>query len=458
MTLINSAQSALDALYDDDPGIRYHAAWWLGKQRVASAVPHLVRCLTDDRDKTSSGGFPLRRQAARSLGLIRDPSCTSALLKTLESDDVQLHEATLRALMQFESSECINKLSIYLDEKINNKPIEALIEALTIHKAWHLKEKLKPFLNSNSERVRSACAAYFFECTGEEEYLHAILTNLKHQNRFIRQSAAFDLARLSTISCIDHILSAELPNNVKLFSLKSILCTNLDNNKTAHASKEYQKILDKLDSLVRENISGNLLNEKQSADAQKHYPSPSEAPTSTDIMDAFTLLKSSSLEEKEQGVKLLAKREEIPNNTLADIYFKESDQDVKIGLIKAITLSGRTTSLPALLDAIGVEIGNHCQGNIRRIAATGLGKIGHNELASSNSHTLQLIFSKLNWTIKHPDDWGLRYAACLSLEEIGDSQAEKLLKQADGDEADTAVSMRIKQACQKLQKIHYSQS
>ena len=156
MIPINSVKAALEALDHIDAGVRYHGAWWLGKNRSTEAIPRLVQCLSDERETTSTGGYPLRRQAARSLGMIKDSCCIPELLKTLETDDVQLHEATLRALIEIKSDQSTNSLLNYLARDIQNKPIEALIEALTEHRVWQISEKIRPFLNSDSERVVSS--------------------------------------------------------------------------------------------------------------------------------------------------------------------------------------------------------------------------------------------------------------------------------------------------------------
>ena len=153
MIPINSTQSALEALDHEDAGVRYHSAWWLGKHRAVEAIPKLVECLRDEREVTSTGGYPLRRQAARSLGMIRDASCVHSLLETLNTNDVQLHEATLRALTEINNDQCTSSLISYLEKDIHNKPIEALIEALASHQVWQVSEKIRPYLQSNSERV-----------------------------------------------------------------------------------------------------------------------------------------------------------------------------------------------------------------------------------------------------------------------------------------------------------------
>ena len=45
MITINSVKTALEALEHEDAGIRYHGAWWLGKNRVVEAIPQVVEAL-----------------------------------------------------------------------------------------------------------------------------------------------------------------------------------------------------------------------------------------------------------------------------------------------------------------------------------------------------------------------------------------------------------------------------
>ena len=273
MIPIDSVTAALEALDHQDAGVRYHGAWWLGKNRSVEGVSRLVECLLDERDKTCTGGYPLRRQAARSLGMIKDSRCLPELLKTLESDDVQLHEATLRALIEIKSDQCSSSLISYLDRDIPNKPIEALIEALTEQRLWDISEKIQPFLNDKSERIAGSAAAFFYSYTGEIIYLDKVISLLDHQNRFIRQSAAFDLARIGTIKATDPILTARIPNNVKMFAIKAILNKSLSRSNQADSISDndlasiHSSLFNSLDSLARDNFSGNLLIEQDN-----HFP------------------------------------------------------------------------------------------------------------------------------------------------------------------------------------------
>ena len=96
---INTDEAAIATLkHSDDNGLRYYAAWWLGKQRISEARPLLCDCLEDERYRTTLGGYPLRRQAARSLGFLKDHQAIPALIEALECPDYKLQEAVILAL------------------------------------------------------------------------------------------------------------------------------------------------------------------------------------------------------------------------------------------------------------------------------------------------------------------------------------------------------------------------
>ena len=97
--LINNPEAAITALKNsEDEGVRYYTAWWLGKNRILEAIPLLCECLKDERDRTTLGGYPLRRQAARSLGMLKDSRAVTALIEALDCSDLRLQEAVILSL------------------------------------------------------------------------------------------------------------------------------------------------------------------------------------------------------------------------------------------------------------------------------------------------------------------------------------------------------------------------
>ena len=452
MIPINSTKSAIEALEHEDAGVRYHGAWWLGKHRAVEAIPKLVECLKDEREVTSTGGYPLRRQAARSLGMIKNSSCIHSLLETLNTDDVQLHEATLRALIEIKNDQCSHSLINYLNKDIHNKPIEALIEALTANQVWQISEQIRPFLKSDSKRVVSSAATFFYGCTGNKSYLDQVIKLLNHENRFVRQSAAFDLARIGTISAAKPILAAEIPNNIKMYAIRAILSDSLlksakeENDQGAQNQEVHDSLFKTLDELTRESFAGNLLIDQEiQTSSNSAQPLRSRAEILT---NAFKKLGSPSLREREEGIRLLTQSPESIKGDLHNLYFSESDQDIKMGLVKAMAKLKDSDYIPALIDAIGVEIGNHCQGNIRRVAACALGDIDW--ILQDDCQSLTITMDKLSWTLQYPDDWGLRYSACIALEGIGNSRAKGLLLESRAKEVDPVVSKRINIALSEI--------
>ena len=143
---INNAEAAITALKNsEDEGVRYYAAWWLGKNRILKAVPLLCECLKDEREQTALGGYPLRRQAARSLGMLKDSQAVTALIQALDCSDLRLQEAVVRALKDIGDRTAIPILLKLLNSETKDKPIEILIEALTAFKVWEVKDQIEPF-------------------------------------------------------------------------------------------------------------------------------------------------------------------------------------------------------------------------------------------------------------------------------------------------------------------------
>lgn len=118
------------------------------------------------------------------------------------------------------------------------------------------------------------------------------------------------------------------------------------------------------------------------------------------------------------------------------------DHGVQASIVQALAWIGDARALDLLIEVIGVEVANHCQGNVRRVAARGLGKIGR----MSDSYTMSRAVEKLTWALFNAADWALRYAAVVSLEEIATTEAIALLQQALIQESDLVVQERLKTA------------
>ena len=62
---------------------------------------------------------------------------------------------------------------------------------------------------------------------------------------------------------------------------------------------------------------------------------------------------------------------------------------------------------------------------------------------------MDAVFNKLEWTLHSPEDWGLRYSACLALEGIGNANSIELLIEAKAKETDPVISARLDKAILK---------
>src|SRR5947209_5520997 len=95
-----TVEQAIANLESTDLGLRFYAAWWLGRFRIgeAAAVTGLIKALEDEADRTPEGGYPLRRNAARALGKLGDRQAVSPLIGCLDCSDFYVREAAAQSL------------------------------------------------------------------------------------------------------------------------------------------------------------------------------------------------------------------------------------------------------------------------------------------------------------------------------------------------------------------------
>lgn len=141
---------------------------------------------------------------------------------------------------------------------------------------------------------------------------------------------------------------------------------------------------------------------------------------------------------------------------LITAYAQIPDQGVQAYIIQGLSRIGDERGVDVLIDVVGIAIANHCQGNVRRVAARGLGQIG---ISAHHEQILAKVLDKLHWALIAPEDWALRYAAAVSLEEIGmakksnSSLSAKIIAMLEDNllkETDEIVQLREKKALSKL--------
>ncbi|BAZ30816.1 PBS lyase HEAT-like repeat protein [Cylindrospermum sp. NIES-4074] len=245
---IFSPETAIAALSCDDNQIRYYAAWWLGKHQAQAGCAALCDALFDEKYRIPSGGYPLRRQAARALGQLKNPQAVPALIAALQCDgDLRLREAVIGALAAIGDKQAVTPLLNLLQES-QEQPYEALIEALATLQVWSARSQIEPFLNHPSERVQCAAARFLYLLTQEPQYIERIVKNLNHDNMYLRWAAIFDLGAVGHQQAIEAILAAKVPNSLKLLNLKRILEAVLDSDVP---QKEISQLLfQKIDDLL----------------------------------------------------------------------------------------------------------------------------------------------------------------------------------------------------------------
>lgn len=249
---ILSPQSAIAALAGDDNQIRYYAAWWLGKNQVEEACTALCEALQDERYRTEQGGYPLRRQAARALGQLKNPQAVPALLAALNcSQDLRLREAVVQALAAIGDTRAVPAL-IELLKSSDEQPYEVLIEALGTFHTWEARSLIEPFLQHQSERVQCAAARYFYLLTQEPQYIERIVKNLSHENIYLRWAAAFDLGAIGHLQAANAIMQAKVGNSLKLLNLKRILEAVLEDKHTEERDRQEksQILIQAIDQLL----------------------------------------------------------------------------------------------------------------------------------------------------------------------------------------------------------------
>jgi phycoerythrocyanin alpha-cysteine-84 phycoviolobilin lyase/isomerase subunit PecF len=116
------------------------------------------------------------------------------------------------------------------------------------------------------------------------------------------------------------------------------------------------------------------------------------------------------------------------------------DQNEQAKIISILAELGDDLAIDLLVDVVGVEVANHCQGNVRRVAARGLEKM---VISTTDSEKRQKAIDKLSWALLNAEDWALRYAAAVSLGAIATVEINTILYQAMTQESDRVVKERI---------------
>jgi phycocyanobilin lyase subunit alpha len=254
----------------EDLGLRYYAAWWLGKFRVREpeAIAVLLEALTDQEDRAPDGGYPLRRNAAKALGKLGRGCCTDsrvvpALLDCLTCDDYYVRESAAQALEMLDDRRAIPRLLEFLAGGVTAavptlgkphlvEPYEAIIEALGTLGAIEAIKSIEPFLEHSFPKVRYAAARAMYQLTTEDHYGNLLIKALAGEDLQLRRSALIDLGAIGYLAAGESIAETLAENSLKLIALKGILEKEVtrSGNEGDPLSIDSIKIMELMDALL----------------------------------------------------------------------------------------------------------------------------------------------------------------------------------------------------------------
>ncbi len=232
-----TVEQAIANLSHPDLSLRYYAAWWLGKFRVAEplAVDALVQALHDDDDRTELGGYPLRRNAARALGKLGDRRAVPGLIHCLHCDDFYVREAAAQSLGMLGDATCVPALldllagGVAMAQPVPGRPhlaqpYEAVLEALGSLTATVAVNQIRPFLAHPMARVRYAAARAMYQLTQDNGYGEQLVQALHDSSDVqLRRTILSDLGAIGYLPAADAIAQAPVENSFKLLALKGLL-------------------------------------------------------------------------------------------------------------------------------------------------------------------------------------------------------------------------------------------
>ncbi len=261
-----TVDQAIANLESADLGLRFYAAWWLGKFRVkdASAVAGLIKALEDEDDRTKEGGYPLRRNAARALGKLGDLSAVPALIKALDCSDFYVKEAAAQSLEMLGDISAIPalykllSLGLIKNDSIElipqqpdlSQPYDAVIEALGSLTAKEFIDSIKPFLKHPIERVKYAAARAMYQLTQELIYGEILVQALQGDDLQLRRTALADIGAIGYLPGAEVIAQTLAENSLKLISLKGLLEFQVKESVSSELSNGALKVMDLMDSLL----------------------------------------------------------------------------------------------------------------------------------------------------------------------------------------------------------------
>ena len=260
-----TVEQAIANLSHEDLSLRYYAAWWLGRFRVREpvAVDALIVALDDEADRTTLGGYPLRRNAARALGKLGDQRAVPELIRCLGCSDYYVREAAAQSLEMLGNPAPIPALIKLLDGGVAAaqqvpgrphlaQPYEAVVEALGSLQATIAVSLIQPFLEHPVLRVKYAALRAMYQLTQDDVYGQRLVQALEQSDVKLSRVALLDLGAIGYLPAADAIAQASAENSFKLISLKGLLKYQIgdDDSTTLQLSDGAIRVMNLMDSLL----------------------------------------------------------------------------------------------------------------------------------------------------------------------------------------------------------------
>jgi phycocyanobilin lyase subunit alpha len=260
-------EQAIQNLQGEDLGLRFYAAWWLGKFRVVDpvAIRLLIQALEDDADRTPEGSYPLRRNAARALGKLGDSAAVPGLITCLDCTDFYVREAAAQSLEMLQDKACIPVLVRRLKQGLDlssgapqlvaqqpdmNEPYDSLLEALGTLKAQDTLDLIAPFLAHPVQRTQYAADRAMYQLTGDAQYGDRLITALDGKDLQLRRAALADVGAIGYLPAAQAIAHTLAENSLKLISLKGLLAHQIDSQAPGTLSEGAIQVMDLMDGLL----------------------------------------------------------------------------------------------------------------------------------------------------------------------------------------------------------------
>ncbi len=258
-----TVEQAIANLEGADLGLRFYAAWWLGRFRVreTGAVIGLIKALEDEDDRTPEGGYPLRRNAARALGKLSDRQAVPALIQSLQCSDFYVREAAAQSLEMLEDAQAISPLINLLnmglqDEQLVpeqpdfSQPYDSILEALGTLQAQEYISLVMPFLDHPIERIQYSAARAMYQLTQQDIYGERLIRALEGEDLQLRRAALADIGAIGYLPGAEAITQTLAENSLKLISLKGLLEHQVKQTPSPHLSADVVRVMNLMDSLL----------------------------------------------------------------------------------------------------------------------------------------------------------------------------------------------------------------